>query len=1106
MHLLLTRFFLLLSLTILSASVFSWDGSFEDYNCPEMTCDSAGNCTVVQQCLYVDSSAPHCNVNVGETTISCNDIQSRNLLKGEGQCGSLGEGSQTQPWCSIEQAAAEASAGSLVLVAPGRYLVPGGTHGLNNFSHDATATSPIVFRNATFDTTNPVIPTQRVIITPFTAVDGWSQLAEGADYLVCKHAGIAADTSTFNGIATNIRHEGKSKPLMRLFDEACGVSNSTEAVSKLNDLSWLPNIRTNEQGHYVQIWKNGPSGGSNNCPAVKSIEGEIAVRVTKTAEIQSCADLVLDVTGVGYTVHLQSTGDLCGDLEEVLAGHGLSGFSDEEADYIRFEGLSIEGGNYGLTIETDGVSLSYSQVEGAYKDGIKAIGKEPWDYRNPNQCSRLDNVVSNNQVTPSVQDLIQFCETKNGSLQVGKLIAPPACEGVNLDVGNLNPEFFYWQLDENEGRDAMLLARDANIDGHCVGDDCVYQSKQHLQKYCREVVPTFTLDPGGQQAAQIPDKCNDFYYFNAQNVTINNNDIRYNGEEGIDITGGDNWTVSHNTIHDSVVTHGSAQMPAGILSKNVSHHNRIESNLLYNIHHSITGILALGGSPEKAGGAMNVVARNNVLLSVSGEKIWHMPNCFNCVLAHNLLLDAVIGEEGSRGRGLLHVGGNRKSCFTSTGVQIDCGGEKRGAAYAGQDNSVVNNVVELLKWRDVDAYRMLSFGGYKADDQSDYVYNGDKGLCVAGNHIRAGEGIVSETSHVSEIDVSDLSCVMSQARTDAGVSFTHPRVAACLALIENGELEHGGLVTCLTDENLASSGSTLSMLAPAIFSELGISTTQNITQPLGVCSTNNLQCTTNEQCGSGSCVINSSDSSRCILGPTNTNSENVADCDLNWTQPLMPVSSTENAYPEFSWKAANGDTEFKFLLYRFHPDGGTNNAHWYELLANDTVPTSTCDSGNTCFYRAPSLLTDGTYTWKIKRNTEFGWSSWSSTQVFYVNEPERIGHAQGEATGLNNPLMSAHVSNNPTMSWQFDPFAQSYSLLLYRYDGGYQLLVNLKLNADSLECDYANHCEISVSQLLQLMGSTEQDLSAGTYTWKTKKWTGNSASAWNNPTHVFYVD
>jgi parallel beta-helix repeat protein len=1106
MRLSLYRFFLLSILTLLSASAFSWDGSFDGFNCPQVTCDVAGSCTAVEQCLYVDSSAPHCRVNEGGATISCNDIQSQNFLKGEGQCGSLGDGSQVQPWCTIEQASSGAKAGSLVLVAPGRYLVPGGTHGLNDFSTDATATSPIVFRNAAFDPANPAIPSQRVTVTPFTAVDGWSQLAQGADYLVCKHTGITADASTFNGIATNIRHVGKSKPLMRLFNEGCGVTNSTEAVNKLDDLNWLPDIRNNAQGQYVQIWNNGQSGGSSHCPAVKNIDGEIAVRVTKSTAIQSCADLVLDVTGVGYTVHLKSTRDLCGDLEEVLADHGLTGFNDEEADHIRFEGLTIEGGNYGLTIETDGVALSYSQVQGAYKDGVKAIGNEPWDYRSPNQCKRLDNVASNNQPTPSVADLIQYCETKSGPLQVGNLLSPPACDQDILDVDTLNPSFFYWPLNDEMGREAMRSARDASIDGHCVEGECVYQSKQHLQKYCREVVPTFRVDAGGQQAAQIPDNCNDFYYFNAQNVTINNNDIRHNGEEGIDITGGDNWTVTNNTIHDSIVTHGAAQMPAGILSKNVSHHNRIESNLLYNIHHSITGILALGGSPVKAGGAVDVVAKDNVILSVSGEKIMHMPNCTNCVLAHNLILDTVIGEEGSRGRGLLHVGGHRKNCVTSTGVQIDCGGEKRSAAFAGQGNSVVNNVVELLKWRDVDAYRMLSFGGYKTDKQSEYEYNGDKALCVSGNHIRGGQGITAVTTHVSAADVSELSCALPQARTDAGVSFTHPRVAACINLIEQGELEHGGLAACLADENLVSSGTALALVAPAIFAELGLSTTQNVSQALGVCSTNQQQCATDEQCGAGSCVIDTTDETRCMLGPTLTSNGQVSDCDLSWTKPLTPMSSTENAYPQFSWKAVTGDTEFQFLLYRFHPDGGTNNAHWYELLANDTVPAAVCDSGNTCFYRAPGLLTDGTYTWKVKRHTDFGWSSWSSTQVFYVNEPERMGHAQGEATGLNSPLMSEHVNNNPTLSWQYDPFAQSYSVLLYRYDDGYELLVNLKLDADTLNCDYVSHCQASVSQLLQLMSSAEQNLIAGTYTWKTKKWTGNTASAWNNPTHVFYVD
>jgi len=1102
-------YFILVSTLFIACSALSSEDVFSSFQCPTTTCDSNENCTAVEQCLFVNSSAPHCQVTDNNNSISCNDIQSRNQLKGENKCQTLGAGTIQSPWCSIEQAASNANGGDLVLVAPGRYLVPGGTHGLTSFSNTGTASKPIVFRNADFDPTLPAIPNNEVLLTPFTEVSGWTQLSEGSDYLICKHSGIAGDATTFNGIATNVKHPLETKPLMRLFSEGCGVSNDTNAVAELSNIGSLPAQRYNEQGHYVQIWNQGTYGGSSLCPTVKNTTGELAVRVEKSAQVTSCTDLALDVTGVGYTIHLQSTDNLCGDLEETLALQGISSenlnFYDDEADHIRFEGLTIQGGNYGLTIETDNIALRYSRVQSSYKDGIKAIGNEAWDYRQPNRCSRIDTLQGQQDVTPSVQDLINYCQQNDQPLAVGQLISPPSCNGDVLNIQDLDPTYFYWDLEEQAARNNMTQARDATIDGLCVGDECVYQSKQHIQKYCREVVPTFSLDTNGLDAAPIPDNCNDFYYFNAQNILIENNDILHNGEEGIDITGGDNWLVRNNTIHDSVVTHGASQMPAGILTKNVSDGNTIESNLLYNIHHSITGILAIGGSPVKKSGASNIVVRNNVLISVSGEKILHMPNCENCAIAHNLMLDLIIGEEGSRGRGLIHVGNHRKSCITSNGVQIDCGGEKRGAAFDGFDNSIVNNVIDLLKWRDADSYRALSFGGVLSDPGTGYVYNGDKSLCVSGNHISGGTGVTPVTTHVNASDVSGLACDLSEAHSDAGLTYTHPRVTDCIAKIDAGELERGQLVNCLTNSLIMANGDVFEMDISTIFTDLSFTPSINITKALGVCSNSTNICSVDEQCNSGTCDVDTTDPNRCTLGPNLTQQNASSDCDLSWTAPLSPVSSTENAYPEFSWKAALGDSEFKFLLYRFHATGGNNNSHWYELLANDTVNASVCDNDLVCVYNAPNLLTDGTYTWKVKRNTTFGWSDWSSTQVFYVSEPSREGHSISEATGIVSPTMSQHVSTDPVLTWQYDPFAQDYSLLLYRYENGYQLLVNLKFAQTGLECSYIGHCKIKVSDTLQLMNSNDTQLSPGTYTWKTKKWTAGQASSWNN-THVFYVD
>lgn len=1096
---------------VISSHALATGFNFSADTCAAEVCDDNGVCTTVSQCLYVDSKASHCQVMNNNEPLSCNDIQSRTQLTSAGQCQSLGNGTKESPWCSVAQAASGAPAGSLVLMAPGRYLTPGGTHGLNDFNNDGSLNAPIVFRNATFNPDQPSIPAEEVVITPYTNVSNWHQLESSDDYLICGHEGTLGDSSTFNGITTNIKPLNDDKPFMRLFSEACGTSTELQAKNYLQDLSWLPSYRSNDQGYFVQVWTEGLVKGGATCPTLTSGQGgKTVVRVSKTESIQECGDLSLQVTGVGHTIHLKSTGDVCGDIEEVITRQGLDplllNFKDKEADYVRFEGLTIDAAKYGITIETDHIQLSYSKIQGSYKDAVKAIGNEAWDHRAPNSCPRLEIAPIAGEPANELKDLINYCQgNTNDTLLSGEYISPPSCTGTTLNVSDLNSQYFYWDLPFEQAQSEMLAARDSSLDEHCVGSECIAQTKGTFKKYCSEVVPTFNLTEDGSSLT-IPNNCNDFYYFNAESVVLNNNELRYFGEDAIDITGGDHWRVYGNTIHDSIITHGASQMPSGILTKNASVDNRIEENLLYNIHHSVTGIISLGGDPAEKGSAKDISAINNVMLSVSGKNIIHVPSCEGCLVAHNLLMDVTLGEEGSRSRAFAHVGGNRKNCVSSSGAPIDCSTEKRGAAYEGKDNSIVNNVIELMKWRDTDSYRLISFGGVKSDEQ--YNYNGDKGLCVAANNINAGNGITSVTTHVSESEVSGLSCKLDSSHQTEKLTYNNERVNQCVIEQQQNQtgIDDKSLYKCLesTSENMT--GEPVSLKASSIFSDIGFSYENANIKLIGQCPLTGTSCTEDSQCTTGVCVVDESYIDECKLGPLNSSTSVDSNCKVLLEAPMGPNKQIVNAYPEFNWRNVEGDLEYQFLLYRFHSDGGANNAAWSELLSYDNVSMSECNGYEICSHRAKHLLTDGVYTWKLKRKSEDGWGSWSTTQVFTVTEPTRQGHIAEQPTGLISPQVGEHVINNPELVWQYDPYASDYSILFYRYNGSYELLANLKLNSEEVACEYESGCKISVSKLLGLMNSIETELTPGTYTWKTKKWTNGIASSWNSPTSVFYVD
>ena len=937
---------------------------------------------------YLDANASHCEVSSGISTQRCGEINSRQQLA---SCAQLGNGTLESPWCSVQQAAEFAQPGEIVLIAPGKYLTPGGTHGLSRFATNADKDNPIVFRHAEFDPQSPQIPAVPVTITPFVSTSDWQSLYEDEQTLVCEHQGISGDDTSFNGVTTNMRGIDDVMPMMRLFGEGCGVVNSPAGVDALLALDLADPVRVNSAGYYVQVWHNGDAGYVSECPASQgSGSGSTLVRVEKTAQIQSCADVSLAVTGVGHTIHLRSTGNVCGDLAQLMEVEGFSpeqiGFNDSEPDYLVFEGLTIEAAQYGMTIETDHIALRYSSIFGSYKDAVKGGGPEPWDQRAPNACARTSQINQAGSINAGFTDLVNFCQSGTAP-SIGQLILPPSCDEGVIDAATLDPQYFFWQSgDELVDRLHMQQASDSTGDEYCVADDCIFEPAQSMQKYCAEVVGRHTLDSMGG-TLPIPDQCNDFYYFNAQQVLIEHNDIRYFGEEGVDITGGDDWLVRGNTIHDSVITHGVGQLPSGVMSKNASWRNRIEDNLLFNVHHSENGIFSLGGAPAKANGALDLIVQNNAVVSVSGQVIVHLPGCEHCLVANNLFADMRIGEEGQRSGGFAHVGGHRKNCVTAGGDLLPCAAEKRSAAYAGDSNSMVNNLIEGIKWRDMDSFRLLSVGGYQLDEEQGYLYNGAAGLCIGGNNAVGGDSVVKEVSHVSEASLPELACSLNTGSESQGISFADERMQSCMSELtaDITQTAPRSLADCLRAEEGQTAGNKIGLNAASTFAHLAISSPFEKVMQVGRCLTGGQVCTSDVQCPESACGVDMNYLDKCTLGPNTTNSDIDSSCTLASVETLFASGSVVYQNPMLSWQGKYTDKTYRVLLYRFHPDGGVNNKHWYELLDNRlTDAQSVCDENWLCGVMPPEELGVGTYTWKVRRESDYGWGDWTLTHVFYI--------------------------------------------------------------------------------------------------------------------------
>jgi len=151
---------------------------------------------------------------------------------------------------------------------------------------------------------------------------------------------------------------------------------------------------------------------------------------------------------------------------------------------------------------------------------------------------------------------------------------------------------------------------------------------------------------------------------------IENCDIYLFGENAVDITGGDQWIIRNNRIHDSVANRGdekSHNKVAGIVMKGGNVGGNIERNVFWNLNCRWAVFnLSEWGSLS----AVNIVVRNNLVLNCSGQAAVQFWGSKDCAFVNNVVY---------------------KCNFSLALIEMEPGHQKK---YAPEDRLVVHPVIQ----------------------------------------------------------------------------------------------------------------------------------------------------------------------------------------------------------------------------------------------------------------------------------------------------------------------------------------------------------------------------------------------------------------------------
>tara|TARA_Y100000310_G_C20701199_1_gene830039 strand:- start:2608 stop:5805 length:3198 start_codon:yes stop_codon:yes gene_type:complete len=128
-------------------------------------------------------------------------------------------------------------------------------------------------------------------------------------------------------------------------------------------------------------------------------------------------------------------------------------------------------------------------------------------------------------------------------------------------------------------------------------------------------------------------------YYNADYGLVENCDIYYFGENAIDVTGGDYWTLRRNRIHDGVDTRGdrpSGRKTAGIMLKNNNRGAVVDGNVIYDLVSEFS-VISVGATTEQGyiDEAVNALIKNNVIYNVLAPQAVQFASTRDCGFYNN---------------------------------------------------------------------------------------------------------------------------------------------------------------------------------------------------------------------------------------------------------------------------------------------------------------------------------------------------------------------------------------------------------------------------------------------------------------------------------------
>tara|TARA_Y100000310_G_C20701337_1_gene830227 strand:+ start:1489 stop:5334 length:3846 start_codon:yes stop_codon:yes gene_type:complete len=413
-----------------------------------------------------------------------------------GQCSDSNPGTIDQPWCTVLKGFSSAQPGDTIYFRQGKYRQNITLLG-SYFSHDATADNRIYFRG---------YPGEEAIITCLKLrnhPDNWTHEIGEIYSTPLTPQQLGPDNINIG----RIPHVSQDGIPLRLMTERKVNGNA-------NDLTGEGQWARSVDDWKLYVWAK---GGGN--------PGDYK---TEFCEFVKGGSNVIDIQGKRNRAE-----------------------DDDEADYLTFENLIIEGGYYPISIETDYIHLINSTFRNSYGDGIKGGGARPDDFSNPDDPAQEDYYNVDHGLVENC-DIYNFGES-----------------GIDITGGD------YWIIKNNKIHDGRIVRNNLGSQGIMLKNNNRGSIVEKNQIY--NILKGSAIAIGGQSFGGIAKE--------GVNLTVRNN-IIYNIDGhsyAILFMSCINCSFYNNLLYNSSLTESLVYIRESDPSKPYYNENiKIKNNIFYN--------------------------------------------------------------------------------------------------------------------------------------------------------------------------------------------------------------------------------------------------------------------------------------------------------------------------------------------------------------------------------------------------------------------------------------------------------------------------------------------------------------------------------------------